>query len=137
MSGVVNYIQYKLRQRTVRLHSPYLEIVSLEIQFFPEIERSSMDFISSKLPRNVLPTNRDVVNAINFEKTENKKTFTNAIKSVVDDVISVWERTALPHLSKQRIESKMRNYYAIHMKIVYAKQRRSTFVENIQKFKVI
>lgn len=96
-----------------------------------------MDFKSSKLPRNALPTNRDIIEAINFEKKKNGKVYKTAIATVVNDLIAVWEKISVPLVTKRQITRKMQNYHATYMEIVNGNQRRLNHVNKVQHFKVI
>lgn len=96
-----------------------------------------MDFKSSKLPRNALPTHRDIIEAINYEKVKNKKTYKNAISAVVNDLISVWERTSVPHVTKRSITGRIEHYRSKYKQLANGDHRRLNYVHKVQQFKVI
>lgn len=95
-----------------------------------------LKFKAEKLATNILPTKRNVICAINFEKEKNRKKNENAIKSVVSDVISIWEKISLPILDKKTISDKVKKCYNAFLCLEYNSYVPS-YEQRYKKFEVI
>lgn len=90
-----------------------------------------------KLPSNVLPTKKNVICAIIFEKMENHKTFADAINIVVNDVILLWKKLSLPIINVESVRKLIKAYYQNYSKAVYNDSNHYSYMRKLKEFKVL
>lgn len=63
--------------------------------------------IFEEVPKNLrhyyLPSIKDILCAIYFNKKKNATTYSDAVKAVVRDVVVIWQKHSLPIITLQRI----------------------------------
>lgn len=96
-----------------------------------------MNFQPVKLPQNVLPTNKNVIEAIIFENKNNKLRIKSAIPVIVRQLILVWKKASLSHLSEPRVKKKVLRYHAKYTELLYCHKTRPCYLDKLRKFKVI
>lgn len=93
-------------------------------------------FFPSKLNLNVLPTKKEVIQAINFEHAVNKKTYVEAIKYVVPLVVSLWEKAELPVVNIKTVSDQIKKYFDNYIKITNADKNSRSMQLKVKEFKV-
>lgn len=89
-----------------------------------------------KLPTNRLPINGDVIRAISFEKSENNRTYNDAINIIVRDIISLWKKTSLPTVNVKTVKDKVNSYHQKYLKTITGNSSRSAYIRKFQQFQV-
>lgn len=89
-------------------------------------------FQAAKLRSNFLPTYKNVIEAIYFEKGPIKK----AVKIVAEDIVSIWKKILLPTVTVKAVTDKLKRYHDEYLKIVHADASRLNYQDKVQQFKV-
>lgn len=83
------------------------------------------------VPANVLPTNCDVISAIQYEKIYNNKSYREAKVSVRDQIVAIWRRASLPIISEVGVLKKINTFHSDYLKLCQTDgSRRNTSVFN-------
>lgn len=92
-------------------------------------------FPPSKLPTNVLPTQKNVICAINFEQQMNRKKCSEAINIVATDIVSLWKKISLPVINVSTVRPLIKKIHQSYLNIVYH-QNRPAYSQEMKNFKV-
>lgn len=82
------------------------------------------------LKTNVLPTNKDILLAIQFEKICNNKTFRDAQNIIKEQVISIWRKASLPTVTDRQVAKQMKQMHDKYINIIgsdKARRKSATF----------
>lgn len=74
----------------------------------------ALNIKEKKLAKNSLPTIRDVIEAINFERNEVTKA--EGIKVVAKKIFGLWQQATIPTLTLQRLIAKITQLYNLYLK---------------------
>lgn len=85
-----------------------------------------LDMPAQTLKYNILPTKRDALLAIQYEKIANGKTYSEAINNVLVEILNIWMKASLPVVSERQIRSDISKLHEEYRKMLIAdKSRRS------------
>lgn len=90
---------------------------------------------SSNFPKNKLPSNKNIIQKITFERSS-KNNISDSIKIASKDLTDLWERAALPIVSPKAVHDKIKRYYEMYYKLTLADKKRSTVPLKIAECKV-
>lgn len=86
-----------------------------------------LDLPTQSLKSNVLPTKRDVLLAVQYEKMTNNKSYREAKSYVQAEVLSIWKKASLPVVSERQIRRESNQLHEAYLTILGAdKTRRCT-----------
>lgn len=83
-----------------------------------------LELPTQALKSNVLPTKRDVLLAIQYEKLTNNKGYREAKIDVQADVLSIWEKASLPVVSERQIKREIDQLHGDYLKLLGADKTR-------------
>lgn len=89
--------------------------------------------------RKTLPVKREILSAIVYQKDQSGCTYAQAVKSIVNDVKIIWQRTLIPTITEERMIKVANNYFNDYNRLIReGKLRRqsATFLKNLKAFKV-
>lgn len=92
--------------------------------------------VPTKLLSKSLPTNQDVIRAIHFIKRKEDKTYKEAIKSVIESIVNIWNRASLPIVNIKTITDKLSSYHQNYLTLSHSDSTRKNHKAKVNKFKV-
>lgn len=69
------------------------------------------------LPQHKLPNNQEVLSYLIFNYKSLGKSLTNSIKTVIDEVNTIWSKTRIPVMKNPNSAEKLKNLYNKWIKI--------------------
>lgn len=76
-----------------------------------EIKVKILDEFALQIPSNKLPTKRDILKAICFEKQVKKCSYEGAVKVVVNQIDELWQMSGIPSVNKRTIQQNVSKYF--------------------------
>lgn len=99
-----------------------------------------LNIMAKPLRSTSLPTIEDVLSAIVQHKTEfSESKFSDAVKAVINEVISLWCTNSLPTVTKTRVKQIVNNRWNEYKRLDLVEKMRQTqasYIEKVAQFKV-
>lgn len=96
-----------------------------------------IDQYPSTLGMNALPTYADIIKAIHSINRSATESWKIVRKSVVDDLMNVWNHASLPIVDKKTIMDKVSSAHQRYLKLCSSDSRRGFHKGQVREFKVI
>lgn len=98
---------------------------------------NKFEVVALKLPNDLLPSNKQILEAIYFEKGESNLKFADAIKSVAQQTYSLWREAAyLPVIAIKSVIDRMNKLHLDFRKVAASHVSRPDYVRKVESFKV-
>lgn len=91
----------------------------------------------SKIPSKKLPSNADIIKAIQFEKESANNSTEAAVKIVANQVNELWQRAQIPVVGERRINRQMTECFDDYLKLHQSDANRESYDAKVTTFKVI
>ena len=91
----------------------------------------------TKIPSNKLPSNADIIKAIQFEKESANISTEAAVKIVANQVNELWQRAQIPVVGERRVNRQLIEYFEDYLKLYRSDSNRKSYDAKVAKFKVI
>lgn len=87
-------------------------------------------------PRNILPSNIDVIKAIYLKHFQNKVSYKVAYDHVAWCIATIWERVSIPMAQSRGIERKVQRFFEDFYKLTTCDTTRANSISKINEFNV-
>lgn len=117
------------------------DLMSIKCPLFWFVNMASTQnfkLLPSELVSNILPTIKEVIQAILFEKNKNEyqKNSSGALVAVSNQVIRLWNRASIPTVHIKTVRDKINKFHAEYVRLSHANQKSSVFPMKLRNFKV-
>lgn len=100
-----------------------------------KIQSEKFKIDPQKLPTDVLPTVKQVLQGIYFEKKQNNTEY-SAIKSIAEQLFSLWSNASLPVIQLKSIVDRINTLLSNFKKVAESNTKRPNYQSNVESFKV-